>query len=292
MPAAITHYYQALRVWNRCSPGNPEKSMDAFLWGAQGPDFLYYHRLLQPWSKNIREIGGRLHHEKPSCLLSAMRDFQRSKGNQITELYLFGFLCHYSLDRTVHPFVYWDVKSLRKFYPGRGDGFLHNQVESVLDGILLRSVTGKLATDFDLKQTAPGHPETMNEIARLYSSVLERLYGIYVPKKALVQSMSDCRRICGILNDRWMIKKPLAETLEKITHHYQFSSAIRGISEPDEFDYANVLHSEWKFPENQSISRKESFFDLFEAAVNESIYFIKEFETDNLSNLTRDIPFC
>lgn len=266
--------------------------MDAFLWGAQGPDFLYYHRLLEPWSKNIREIGGRLHHEKPSRLLSAMRDYQRNKGNQITEYYLFGFLCHYSLDRTAHPFVYWDVKSLRGLYPGRGDSFLHNQVESVLDSILLRSFTGKLATDFDLKQTAPDHPETMSEIARLYSAVLERLYGIHGLQKALFQSMSDCRKICGLLNDRWMVKKPLAEALERLTHHYLFSSTIRGISEPDEFDYANVLHSEWRWPESQSISRKESFFDLFEAAVNESVYFMNEFETANLSDLTQDIPFC
>ena len=292
MPAAITHYYQALRVWNGCGLGDPAKSTDAFLWGAQGPDFLYYHRLLQPWSRNIREIGSWLHHEKPSRLLSAMRDFQRSKGNKITEYYLFGFLCHYSLDRTAHPFVYWDVKSLRKLYPGRGDSFLHNQVESVLDGILLRSVTGEFVTDFDLKQTAPDHPETMNEIARFYSSVLEQLYGIHGLEKTLVQSMSDCRRICGILDDRWMIKKPLAEALEKITHRYHFSSAIRGISESDDFDYANVLHSEWKWPENQSIFSNESFFDLFETTVNESIYFIKEFEAADLSNLTHDIPFC
>lgn len=292
MPAAITHYYQALRVWNSCDRKIPLKSMDAFLWGAQGPDFLYYHRLLQPWNNNIRAIGGRLHHEKPSRLLSAMRDFQSGKGNEITESYLFGFLCHYSLDRTAHPFVYWDVKSLRKLYPGRGDSFLHNHVESVLDGIVLRSATGKLANDFDLEKTAPDNREAQAAIAQLYSSVLERLYGMHGMQKALLQSMSDCRRICGLLNDRWMIKKPLAEALERVTHKYLFSSAIRGVSEQDEFDYANVLHSEWKWPENQSLCRKDSFFDLFETTVRESIHFAREFKTADLSDLTQNIPFC
>ena len=266
--------------------------MNAFLWGAQGPDFLYYHRIFQPWSKNIREIGSRLHHEKPSRLLSAMRDVQHSEGNETTEFYLLGFLCHYSLDRTAHPFVYWDVKSLRKMYPGRGDSFLHTQTESVLDGILLRSITGKPATDFDLKQTVPNQPDAMDAIARFYSAVLERLYGMHGLQEALRQSMQDCRKVCGLLNDRWMVKKPLAEALEKVTHHYLYSSAIRGVSEQDEFDYANVLHSEWRWPENQSISRNDSFFDLYETAVNESVYFMKKFKDADLSDFTQDIPFC
>jgi hypothetical protein len=292
MPAAITHYYQALRVWERCGLEPSPKSRDAFLWGAQGPDFFYYHRILKPWKENLRGIGGRLHHERPSRLLSAIRDFQKDRGDEITKSYVMGFLCHYSLDSTAHPFVYWDVKSLYPVYPERGDGFLHNHVESVLDGIILRSVTGKLANDFDLRQTAPENQEVQIAIMRLYSFVLERLYGMHSLQKGILQAMSDCRRVCGLLNDRWMIKKPLAEFMEKVTHRYLISSAIRGFSEQDEFDYANVLHSAWKWPEQSSTIRIESFFDLFEISIQKSSELIHEFETADFIQLTQDIPFC
>ncbi|MCI1964709.1 MAG: zinc dependent phospholipase C family protein [Oscillospiraceae bacterium] len=292
MPAAITHYCQALRVWNQCQQELSLKSADAFLWGAQGPDFFYYHRILQPWSKNIREIGDRLHHEKPTRVLSAMRDFQNSKGNELTKSYLCGFLCHYSLDRTAHPFVYWDVASLHPVYPGRKDNFLHNHTESVLDGIVLRSFTGQLANDFDLKQTVPKNQEVYAAIEQLYEFVLERLYGIHSLRKDLIKSMSDCRKVCGLLNDRWMMKKPLAEIFGKVTHQYLPSSVIRGISEQDEFDYANILHAEWRWPKSQLQLRKESFFDLLEISIRESTHFLQEFQTADLYQLTQDIPFC
>ena len=292
MPASITHYHHALKAWNRCGLKDRPNLKDAFLWGAQGPDFFYYHHLLCPGVENLRGIGSRLHHEQPSRLLSVMRDIQNSREDEIEASYLKGFLCHYSLDRTVHPFVFHDVSLLRGLYPGRGDSFLHNQVESVLDGILLRSVTGGLANEFDLRRTVPRNSAIQAAIARFYSDVLERLYGMHGLRKALVQSTADCRKISGFLNDRWMIKKPLAETAEKITHRYLYSSVIRGISEPDEFDYANVLHSEWKWPENAANLRKESFFDLFEASVRESVHFITSFETADLCDLTNNIPFC
>lgn len=292
MPAAITHYLQALQVWSRSDAVRQAGSKDAFLWGAQGPDFLYYHRLFHPLRKNLRALGTKLHHEQPSKLLSVMRDFLDEKGDYTTESYVCGFLCHYSLDRTAHPFVYWDVKSIREIYPSRSDGFLHNHVESVLDAIILRSITGELANDFDLRQTAPWNENVFQAVSQLYSYVLERLYGIHGKKEELVQSMKDCRKTCGRLNDKWMIKKPLAEALEKLTHRYLFSSVIRGLSEQDEFDYSNITHSKWKWPENQSAVRYESFFDLFHQSILDSIKFIDQYRTSDLVQMTKNIPFC
>lgn len=42
----------------------------AFIWGAQGPDFLFSHRYL-PWQKgeSLEPLGGRLHEEPPSRTL-------------------------------------------------------------------------------------------------------------------------------------------------------------------------------------------------------------------------------
>lgn len=295
MPAAITHYYQALRAWNgyRKAAGSCLRCREAFLWGAQGPDFLFYHRLLQPGRRNLRELGGRLHRETPSRLLGAMRDVWRAEGDGVTESYLYGFLCHYSLDRTAHPFVYADVRALHGLYPGRGDDFLHNHVESVLDGIVLRSLTGKLPGDFDLRRTVPENREVRQAVSRLYAGVLERLYGIRGDEPELLRSMRDCRRICGMLNDPTTVKKTAAELLERLTGRYMASAVIRGISEPDDFDYANILHGKWRWPPESGKTHRESFFDLFDRSVRESVRFLQRFPTErNLSGLTLEIPFC
>lgn len=296
LPAAITHYHLALRALEgyQKAAGTAVPCMDAFLWGAQGPDFLFYHRLAQPWKKNLRKTGNRLHREKPSLLLGAMRSAWRNAGRDpIVESYLDGFLCHYSLDRTAHPFVYFDVSRLKEIYPGRSDGFLHNHVESTLDGIILRMETGKLPTDFDLKTTVPKNRQVQKAISGLYSDVLEKLYGLSGTQDLLWQSTCDCHRISGLLNDRTTMKRALAEYVEKHTGHYFLSGVIRGISESDEFDYANVCRSSWRWPPESPQSRQESFFDLYQASIQESIRFMMKFPTaEDLSALTNEIPFC
>ncbi|MFU0833357.1 MAG: Zn-dep-PLPC domain-containing protein [Oscillospiraceae bacterium] len=291
MPAAITHYQQALAVLKKCDIEHSPKFTDAFLCGAQGPDFLYYHNLFQPWRKNLRSLGSKLHHEHPAKLLSVIRDFLNQSGNEMIESYIYGFLCHYSLDRTAHPFVHWDVHALKNLYPGRSNSFLHNHVESVLDVIILRSVTGQLAVDFDLRKTVPKDREVQLQIEKLYRHIFERLYGIHGIRENVFQAMSHCRIICGFLNDRYMIKKPVAQALEQLTHKYVFSSVIRGMNEPDEFDYANVLHSEWKWPENNRDFRTDSFFELYAKSIQDSVTFIREFKTADLSQLTHEISF-
>jgi hypothetical protein len=291
MPAAITHYQQALEVLKVYGKMHGSNSVDAFLWGAQGPDFLYYHNLFLPRRENLRSLGSKLHHENPAKLLSVMRDFLNQNDSEITEFYVRGFLCHYSLDRTAHPFVNWNVQALKNIYPGRSDSFLHNHVESILDGIILRSATGQLAVDFDLRKTVPKNEEVQTQIEKLYCYIFERLYGIHGKHSDVLQAMCHCRTICGLLNDKYMIKKPIAQALEKLTHKYIVSSAIRAISEPDDFDYANVLHSKWKRTEKDVDFRTESFLDLYAESIQESIKFIKEFHTADLQELTHGIPF-
>ena len=296
MPAAITHFRQALRVWDELKQGTGAvpACRDAFLWGARGPDFLFFHRILPYSHRNLREYGGRLHREKPSRLLGVMRALLLESGDETADSYLSGFLCHYSLDRTAHPFVYAGVRALKPQYPGRGDDFLHNQIESALDGIVLRSETGELSVDFDLRRTVPKNPEVQRAIARLYAKALDRLYGLKDAESGLLEATRDCRRIFRLLNDPTTAKKAIFEFLERATGRYYVSSTIRGVSEPDDgFDYANVLRSPWRWPPESPQERNESFFDLYDRSVRESADFIRRFRTaENLSALTLEIPFC
>ena len=60
MPACLTHYYFAKTVARFLGETGLEKSPE-YLWGAQGPDFLFCHRYL-PWMKgrNLRDYGDKL----------------------------------------------------------------------------------------------------------------------------------------------------------------------------------------------------------------------------------------
>lgn len=296
MPAAITHFFQAQKVLEQLKMQSEFASLnqDAFLWGAQGPDFLYCHRYL-PWQRgdSLKEYATQLHIEKPSKTLGAMRDFYNEQSHgELVLSYIYGFLCHYCLDRVGHPFVNYGTQVLLEQQPDQNEEILHNEIESALDVILLRYEKGALPVDFNLKWTVPKNAEVQSEIADLYADVLHRLFGLSNGRAALLQSTEDCRLLFGLLNDRTTIKKSLIERFEKRNGKHSISCHIRGISEGDEYDYANILNADWQWPMNSERSSNESFLTLYEHSVTESLELIKSFlKSDDLSKLTNDITF-
>ena len=295
MPAAIAHFLHAERVLeelNRQGFTIPT-SRDAFLWGAQGPDFLYCHRFL-PWQRgqSLKEYAERLHHEQPSRVFGALRDcFEYAKNPDPVLAYIDGFLCHYSLDRTCHPFVHFGSHALLAENPGQDEEVLHNRMESALDTIVLRYERADLPTDFNLKRTVPGNPEVQEQIAELYADFLKRLFGLENAGDALLQSTKDCRLIYGLLNDRTGLKKLFAERLER-KGRQAVSSHIRPLSEGADWDYANAQKNEWRWPAESGTPCSDSFFDLYERSVRESVRLIQGFlPAADYGVLTNEIPF-
>lgn len=296
MPAAITHYFQAQRVMEELEKHNNsiEINKDAFLWGAQGPDFLYCHRYL-PWQhgESLKEYATKLHNENPSKTLAAMRDFyaERCHDNLVLS-YIDGFICHYCLDRVAHPFINYGTQVMLQQQPQQNEEIIHNEIESALDVIILRYEKAALSVDFNLKRTVPKNADVQSETADLYVDILNQLYGIEVGHAALLQSMGDCRFLFGLLNDRTTIKKSLVEHFEKRNGKRSISCHLRGISEGDEYDYANILQADWNWPmENQAI-HDESFLILYENSIVQSMEMIDGFlRIEDISKLTNDILF-
>jgi hypothetical protein len=296
LPAAITHYFHSQRVLEQLKneDGFSFIHPDAFSWGAQGPDFLYCHRYF-PWQRGdiLREYARKLHSETPSRTLCAMRNFYNEQNqNPLILSYIYGFLCHYSLDRTAHPFVNYGTGILVEQYPEQDEDSTHNEIESVLDGILLRYEKGMLPVDFDLKRTVPKNTEVQSQIAVLYADILSRLFGHSNGYDALLQATKDCRFIFGLLNDRTSLKKLIIQRLEGRNGKHSVSCYFRAISEGDKYDYANILHADWQWPLNSGKRRNEGFLELYEQAIDESMNLIKGFlKSKDISELTNDISF-
>ncbi len=295
MPAAITHFFQAQRVLEKLKKHDDFAALnkDAFLWGAQGPDFLYCHRYL-PWQRgsSLKEYASKMHLEKSSMTLQAMHDYYNIRCRDGLVLsYIYGFLCHYCLDRIAHPFVHYGTQALLKQSPEQSEDILHSQIESALDVIILRYEKTALPVEFNLKWTVPKNTQVQATIADLYADVLNQLFGLENSRAALLQATGDCRLIFGLLNDRTTIKKSMVEHFEKRKGKHSISSHIRGISEGSEYDYANILQADWKWPMDSKTISNESFLTLYERSIMESIELIKGFLRNDLSKLTNDISF-
>lgn len=295
MPALISHYLLAQRALDAYQKnGGAPVDQDAYFWGAQGPDFLFF-QIPFPWRKtrSLNALGRRMHKGDPSQVLAAIREYSiLHRSDNIVRSYLFGFLCHYSLDRTVHPFIYSQIAALHSQYPKSSDSFLHCQIESALDVIALRYENAELPTEFNLKKTLPKNPEVQQKIAEIYVFIFQKLYGSALGESSILQAQRDCRFVVGLQNDRTGLKKQFFQRFEKKHNKYLCSCFFRGILEDGEFDYANILASPWNWPAESPNKRVESFLDLYELSVKESVQFMTQiYKNNDMNNLFQQIPF-
>ena len=234
-----------------------------------------------------------MHKGDPAVLFDAMRRYCLGlpQGDAVRS-YLFGFLCHYSLDRTIHPYVYSGIRELKKIYPERPGIFLHSQIETALDNITLRFENGELPTSFNLKKTVPRDPEVQAQIVAFYVYLLHTLYQRAIEPSVLLAAMRNCRIACGLQNDRTGFKKTFFEKTERHFGKYYVSCFFHGLMENDDYDYANVSGTPWIWPPSDPKPHFETYLDLYRRSVEESLDFIRRFfSVESFDSYTEHIPF-
>lgn len=277
MPAAISHYLLAKRVMEK-QGALLSLQEDAFLWGAQGPDFLFCHRFF-PWQRgeSLREIGVRLHRDSPSRTLEWMRSYlKRYCGDLTARSYVLGFLSHYTFDSIAHPFIQYGAYRMNQVIESTSEETCHNVIESALDTILLRYERGELPSSLPLKRIVPKSERAQAAMVRLYAKLLETFYHKKGAEGLLRQAIRDCRLTFGIMTDRTTLKKQFMDRRERGKEPV-LSSHLRPMSEGDEFDFANIQEAEWQWPPESDEVHTESFFALFEEAVSRTIQWIDGF---------------
>lgn len=288
MPACITHNLFAKKVLEAL-PEQKNLDMTAYLWGAQGPDFFFCHRYL-PWMKgrSLSAYGNKIHRAKPSQTLGIMRDFLKFHPEPGYRSYVLGFLCHYALDSTAHPYVNARSAQWAPQNPPQTPGTIHGEIEAALDAICLRSETGQLPSAVPLGTMFPKNEPVQRQMAKLYQPVLKTLFDVDATEEELIQCGSDTHLVFSLITDRTGLKMKLFERIEKNKPH-TISSHIVPLTEDPDIDYANLSHEPWK--QEDGTESVKDFFELFDEAKETAVRFITRFDESDLYELTHDKPF-
>lgn len=276
MPSVIAHYLLNRRLLDAL----PEilrhpAARDAFILGAQGPDVLFYAGQPSLRGKNIINIASsRLHGDLAEQGLEAMlRAVQESSADDrpVLEAYLKGYICHYCLDRRLHPYVHWAAGRLGDVSKTRTGGLcLHFRVETAIDILLLRSETGQTVLDFKPVKAMPRSPAAEALIAGLYAKIIADLFGGVPPVSMLRRAFSSMRRALWFFYSPWGIKRGLFAFCERfVSENRRFYTALsHTVTEDLLMDYGNCEGNAWENPFTGE-GRLDSAFELFERTVAE-----------------------
>lgn len=107
MPAAYVHYRFGKEVIE-CLPFVYRKSIEKYqkLYdiGLHGPDILFYNKPLS--AGGVSQTGYAMHDRPAAVFFKKAADiFAGSKDKEALKAYLYGFICHFTLDSTCHPYI-------------------------------------------------------------------------------------------------------------------------------------------------------------------------------------------
>ena len=144
-----------------------------------------------------------MHDTAPSQLLLAMREAaERLEGHerQIARAYVAGFACHWLLDSTVHPFVYfWQNGITSAGVPGldkSAGSRVHAEIERDLDEMVLFSLTGKTVERWRPHERALSATRaTLAAVDKVYFYVSLWVFGHAIDPRTFSTSVHEFRLV-------------------------------------------------------------------------------------------------
>lgn len=275
MPATVAHAFFAKDVYD-ILPNNIRKNLNLrrCKMFSQSTDSLMFYNLFSflP-GKNIRKFQLFFHtHQSQEFFINLLRFI---KDNKITDpdvySFLVGFICHYALDSTLHPYIIYKTGYFRKNVPSTYKyNNIHSFMETFLDNDMIRRREkvnpyifnyGKFC--FDLKPFSTDLKKAINysfyntfKIKKMDEIYYKSLKQMRMSLMLFRRDPSGIKRDIYKFIDTFTSKKTFR--LEAVSYHYPLI---------DKHNFLNSNHSLWRNPTTYDMTSTEAFVDLYLKAI-------------------------
>jgi hypothetical protein len=274
MPNVITHGLLAKETLKRLPVSVVKDAIamypQAYLFGSNGPDFLFYYNVW-PWlnqkeNHRVGEFGEMMHRSKINEFTDAMvkKTIELSgQAKAIFTSFLAGYLTHWSLDTIAHPFVFYrsgKIAGKTKYW--------HFRFESMLDSLMVKEVFKEDLAKYPTKNFMKLSGIEKQVIASGVSETFTSVYKEEMKVNEAIKCMNHAYGVLHVLFDphtRWFHWVQKFEKKKNI--FWKFSSHMV-IGELDQtFDVLNKNHAIWRNPTDPQSEHTESFIQLFDLAI-------------------------
>ncbi len=278
MPNIITHSLFAQELLNSLDAKWLNEREHLYTIGSNGPDFLFFSGLEpkalfsnREQENVLRAIGGKLHKGNVNAFYASALDSISKESDPSIKLdmmaYVCGHLCHWALDSTVHPYVYYRT--------GKGhlqNNFNHHRMESVLDSIILKVKKNTTIKDFYTPAIANCSLSESRAIARVYIPAIASIFNTKIEPHMIKETLDNWHFIQKAEYDPSGHKLSSLKKIEKGLRKKNLASGLIVPNVPeDNYDVCNLLHRVWSHPCDASLVYTKSFFDLYEEAMKKAL---------------------
>lgn len=235
----------------------------SFRWGCQGPDPLFYRKIL--FGSPLHKLGNRMHSEKTDELFTALaRGVHCLTGaaQEAAAAYFYGFLCHYALDSQIHPYVYCRQEQICSADAKLSASAVHCQIESDIDYLVYERAYHAPVTEFKPEGFYRLPVEEKAVLAVLLHAVLENVYGEDVPVRDLRRAFDEMLSWESFLYSENRAVYRGAQRLERMAGRGAILTGHMKIERPA-WDALNEQHTPWHNLWTPEETRTDSVPELF-----------------------------
>ena len=275
---------------------------------SQGSDtIMFYHFLIGKRAKKAMNIQRMLHTKKTKdFFINTIQYINQNNlsDNQEIMAFLYGYICHYYLDLYTHPLIYYkggkfekDKKETYKY------NALHQEIEYNIDLYMIKQREKTSPEKYKVYKNIFNIKNFGNELTTLIDDIIEKTYQYQNISKLYLSSIKYMKLFFRLINhDPTGIKLKIYQLIDKITpkstirleelsYHHNFEKDL---------SYLNLEHKTWTDPWDSSKKYTDSFFDLYNKALEEAIITItkitdmldkKELSQKELNNIFKDLSY-
>ena len=271
MPATITHAFFAKDVFD-ILPTTISDQLDLNrlkMFGQSVDSLMFYNLFSILPGKDIRKFDYVFHTNQTQEFFINLLNFIKDNKIKDSDTYSFlvGFICHYVLDSTVHPFVYYKTGLFEKNKPATYKyNNLHLFMEVFIDNDMVKRrekinpykfPIGKYCFDLRPFSNDLNHAIQYTFAHTFYKKNMDKIY--YKSLRQMKMVMNVYRR------DPYGIKKFFYKLADSFTSRrcFRFEAISYHYPLEDKHNFLNSNHSLWRNPAQYNKTSKDSFVDLY-----------------------------
>lgn len=278
MAGTITHTYFSKDIYDKLDTNTKaiiENSKESFKTFNQGFDILFFA------GKKYKKIGNYFHENKTQTFFVNLVNYIRKhnlKGNPEVMSFLYGFICHYSLDLNIHPYVIYKsghfYKNDKKYHKYKGN---HSEMESYIDAYLIEKNEKIKANTLDVGKFCFDYNNLSDELVELLNAVSFDTYNIKKIGNKYKKGLIRMKILYSLLRyDKKGRKKKLYNFLDNHfpNRNMKYSPISLDYKLNKNIFYLNTSHRKWCHPMDKKEIYKYSFDDIYKNSIRQAISLI------------------
>lgn len=247
---------------------------------SQGHDIFFF---LFKFNKKEKKIGNYFHtHDTRDFFINMITYIKNNNLDNNDEIlsFLYGYINHYVLDKTIHPYVKYKTGNFKKKDKSTYKyNSKHAVMEAYLDAYLIKERFNINPGKFKSNKYALKPHKFSKELKNVIDYTFNETYNYKNAGKKYELAIHNMSFLYWLLRkDSIGFKKFAYSTVDKITlkKAYKFTPISYHINiEKNEY-YLNEKHSKWNHPKDINEVYTESVFDLYNNALKEAEKIIIE----------------